>query len=76
MIVNRENNLDTLEIRVEVDGQFWSDEIKVLEGIRKRIQHNVASMLGINAEIKLVEPATIERSEGKAKRVIDNRKIK
>lgn len=76
MIVDRENNLDTLEIRVEVDGQFWSDEIKVLEGIKKRIQHNVASMLGINAVIKLVEPSTIERSEGKAKRVIDNRKFK
>jgi phenylacetate-CoA ligase len=75
MIVSRENNLDILEIRVEVDDQFWSDEIKVLEGIKNRIQHNVASMLGINAVIKLVEPSTIERSEGKAKRVIDNRKI-
>lgn len=75
MIVTRENNLDELEIKVEVDDQFWSDEIKVLEGLKKRIHHNISSVLGINAQIKLVEPNTIERSEGKAKRVIDNRKF-
>ncbi len=75
MIVTRQNNLDELEIKVEVDDQFWSDEIKVLEGLKKRIHHNISSVLGINAQIKLVEPNTIERSEGKAKRVIDNRKL-
>ncbi|NLT50717.1 MAG: phenylacetate--CoA ligase [Ignavibacteria bacterium] len=75
MIVTRENNLDELEIKVEVDDQFWSDEIKILEGLKKRIHHNISSVLGINAQIKLVEPNTIERSEGKAKRVIDNRKL-
>ncbi len=76
LIVTRENNLDTLEIKVEVDDQFWSDEIKVLEGLKKRIAHNITSTLGISAKIKLVEPGNIERSEGKAKRVIDNRNIK
>lgn len=74
LVVNRENNLDTLEINVEVDDQFWSDEIKVLENLKKQIQHNIASTLGISAKINLVEPLSIPRSEGKAKRVIDNRK--
>jgi phenylacetate-CoA ligase len=76
LIVTRENNLDNLEIRVEVDDQFWSDEIKVLEALKKKISHNISSLLGLSATIKLVEPNTIERSEGKAKRVIDNRNLK
>ncbi len=76
LVVDRENNLDTLEIRVEIDEQFFSDEVKELEGLRKRIKANIASILGISATIRLVEPGTIERSMGKAQRVIDNRKIK
>jgi phenylacetate-CoA ligase len=76
LIVDRINNLDVLEIQVEVDDQFFSDEIKELEGLRKKIQHNIESTLGINASIKLVEPKTIERSEGKAKRIIDKRILK
>jgi phenylacetate-CoA ligase len=75
LIVDRVNNLDVLEVWVEVDEQFFSDEIKKLEGLKKKIQHNIESVLGINANIKLVEPKTIERSEGKAKRVIDKRKL-
>ncbi|NLC86355.1 MAG: phenylacetate--CoA ligase [Bacteroidales bacterium] len=74
LIVRRENNLDTLEILVEIDQKNWSDSIRELEGIRRRIENNIKSMLGIGAKIRLVEPKTIERSEGKAKRVIDNRK--
>jgi phenylacetate-CoA ligase len=74
MVVNREDNLDVLEINVEVNDEFWSDEIKVLESLRKKIQQNIASILGINAKINLVEPQTITRFEGKAQRVIDNRK--
>ncbi len=74
LVVERENNLDTLSIDVEIDDQFWSDEIKVLENLKKRIYNNIASLIGINAKINLVEPHTIERSEGKAKRVIDKRK--
>ena len=76
LIVDRVDNLDILEVWVEVDGQFFSDEIKKLEGLKKRIQHNIESTLGISAQIKLVEPKTIERSEGKAKRVIDKRKLR
>jgi phenylacetate-CoA ligase len=75
LIVDRVNNLDVLEVWVEVDGQFFSDEIKKLEDLKKKIQHNIESALGLSATVKLVEPKTIERSEGKAKRVIDKRKL-
>lgn len=75
LIVNREHNLDTLEIQVEVQDQFFSDEIAELEALQKRILHNIQSTLGISARVKLVEPRTIERSAGKAQRVIDNRNI-
>jgi phenylacetate-CoA ligase len=74
LVVNREGNLDTLEVNVEVDEQFWSDEVKVLEGLRTRIRNSMASTLGISVKINLVEPMSIARSEGKAVRVIDNRK--
>jgi len=75
LIVRREHNLDTLEIRVEVDQQNWSDSIRELEGIRRRIDHNIRSLLGINATIRLVEPYSIARSEGKAQRIIDERHL-
>lgn len=75
LIVDRVNNLDTLEIQVEVEDQFFSDEIGELEDLQKRILHNIQSTLGISARIKLVEPRTIERSAGKAQRVIDNRNL-
>ncbi|MDD3078792.1 MAG: phenylacetate--CoA ligase [Paludibacter sp.] len=74
LIVDRENNLDTLTINVEIDAQFWSDEIKQLEDLKKRIHHNITSLIGINAKINLVEPHSITRFEGKAQRVIDKRK--
>ncbi|NTW50923.1 MAG: phenylacetate--CoA ligase, partial [Chlorobiales bacterium] len=76
LIVDRENNLDTLEVQVEVEDQFFSDEIKVLEALQKRIEANLASTLSVSAKVKLVEPNTIERSAGKAQRVIDKRKLK
>ncbi|NTU59278.1 MAG: phenylacetate--CoA ligase [Chlorobiaceae bacterium] len=75
LVVDRENNLDTLEIQVEVEDQFFSDEVKELEGLRKRIQSNLASTLGLHAAVRLVEPGTIERSMGKAQRVVDKRKL-
>ncbi|MFP4698076.1 MAG: phenylacetate--CoA ligase family protein [Eubacteriales bacterium] len=75
LIVDRINNLDTLEVWVEVDEVFFSDEIKQLENLTKKITHAIESTLGIGVKVKLVEPKTIERSEGKAKRVIDKRKI-
>ena len=74
LIIRRENNLDTLEILVEIDEKNWSDSIRELEGIRQRIDHNIKSALGISAKVRLVEPNSMERSEGKARRVIDHRK--
>lgn len=73
LIIRRENNLDTLEVRVEISEQNWSDSIRELETIRRRIMQNIKSMLGISATIKLVEPNSIQRSEGKAQRIIDYR---
>ena len=75
LVVDRENNLDTLEIQVEVEEQFFSDEVKELEGLRKRISGNLTSLLGLHASVRLVEPGTIERSQGKAQRVVDKRMI-
>jgi len=75
IIVDRENNLDTMEIQVEIQEEFFSDEVKELEGLRQRIKANVSSILGISALIRLVEPGTIERSMGKAKRVVDKRNL-
>ncbi len=76
LVVDRENNLDTIEIQVEVEEQFFSDEVKDLEDLRRRIHANIASLLGLSASIRLVEPGTIERSMGKAQRVVDKRKLK
>lgn len=72
--VDREKTLDSLEIHVEVSEEMFSDEVKELERIEKRIRAEVESVLGIAVKIKLVEPRSITRSEGKAVRVIDRRK--
>jgi phenylacetate-CoA ligase len=74
IIVDRVNNLDTLQILVEVE-ELYFDKISQLQGLRDRLQQQVESTLGISADIKLVEPKTIERFEGKARRVIDKRKF-
>jgi phenylacetate-CoA ligase len=73
LIVRREGSLDTLEVQVEVDERFFSDEIKALESLQRKVQAEIESVLGVSTQIKLVEPRTIARSEGKAKRVIDER---
>ena len=75
MIVDRVNNLDTLEVLVEVDERFFSDEIRELENLTKRITQVLQQALLIAPKVKLVEPKTLERSEGKAVRVIDKRKL-
>ncbi|MBO4962872.1 MAG: phenylacetate--CoA ligase [Clostridia bacterium] len=75
MIVDRVNNLDTLEIQVELDSKYYTDEIKQIEAISKKIAHVIQQALGINAKIKIVEPQSIARSQGKAVHVIDNRKL-
>jgi len=75
LIVDREDNLDTLEVQVEVNEKLFSDEVKQLERLEKRIEKEIKEMFGVTCKCKLVEPKTIQRSEGKAKRVIDKRKI-
>ncbi len=75
LIVRRENNLDILEVLVEVNQELFSDEIRKLESVERKIKNSIESVLGLSAKITLVEPKTIERSEGKAKRVVDLRKI-
>jgi len=70
-----ESHLDEVELMVEVKEEFFSDETKKLEALRAKIQAVMKSKLQIGVKVKLVEPKTIERSIGKAKRVIDNRKI-
>ena len=75
MIVDRVNNLDTLEIQVEIDPKHSPDEIRGLEALTKKVGHVIMQALGLNAKIKLVEPQTLKRSEGKAVHVIDNRKL-
>lgn len=73
--VDRDGALDILEINVEVNETVFSDEIKNLQNLEKRIEHDIKDILGVSATVKLVEPKTIQRSEGKAVRVIDKRKI-
>ncbi|MDP4273202.1 MAG: phenylacetate--CoA ligase [Bacteroidota bacterium] len=75
LIVDRINNLDTIELQVEIDPQFVSDKISQLQNLTKKIRDKIESAIGLSIDVKLVEPKTIERSEGKAKRVIDKRKL-
>ncbi len=75
IVVNRVGNMDTMDVEVEVSEDIFSDEIKVLESLSNRIQADIKDMLGVTCKVKLVEPKTIQRSEGKAQRVIDNRKL-
>jgi phenylacetate-CoA ligase len=75
LVVDREGNLDTLSVMVEVGEHAFSDEVRVLQTLEKKISRNIKEYLGVSAKVKLVEPKTIARSEGKAQRVIDNRKI-
>lgn len=73
LIIDREGNLDTMEIQVEVNEQTFSDAIKVLQGLNNEIRKQIKDLLGITCKIRLVEPKTITRSEGKAQRIVDNR---
>lgn len=75
MLVDRVNNLDTLEVQVEVDEKFFSDEIRELEKLTKKIATVIQHAIGLAVKVKLVEPKTLERSMGKSVHVIDNRKL-
>lgn len=75
IIVNREGSLDTMEVQVEVSEKIFSDAVKSLENMSKQLREDIKNILGVSCRVKLVEPKTIMRSEGKAVRVIDNRKL-
>ena len=75
MIVDREDNLDVLTVMVEVDESMFSDEIRKLDALRNKIAAVLKTALGVSVRVKLVEPKSIQRSEGKAVRVIDNRNL-
>lgn len=73
--VTREGRLDTLTVKVEVNENVFSDEVKNLQNMERKLERNIKEMLSVSAQVKLVEPKSIQRSEGKAVRVIDKRKI-
>ena len=75
IIVDRVNNNDTFDVNVEMSEQLFADDVKSIEKIEKQITAELRSMLGIGAKVHLVNPKSIERSEGKARRVIDRRKL-
>ena len=75
LIVDRQNNLDTLEVQVEMNEAMFSDTVRNLEAVKKQIASALQSTLNIVAKIRLLEPKSIQRSEGKAKRVIDKRAL-
>jgi phenylacetate-CoA ligase len=75
LMVDRQGTLDTLDVQVEVNEKVFSDEIKNLQSLRGKIEKEIKDLLGVNVGVKLVEPKTLQRSEGKAQRVIDKRKI-
>lgn len=75
LVVDREGSLDVLTVMVEVGEKLFSDEVKQLQATERNIRKNIKELLGVSATVKLVEPKAIARSQGKAVRVIDNRKI-
>ena len=75
IIVDRVNNLDTMEVKVEVSEKIFSDEIKHLQKLKERIEKDIKDLYGITVKVTLAEPKTLQRFEGKAKRGIDKRNI-
>ncbi|MBQ2968140.1 MAG: phenylacetate--CoA ligase [Clostridia bacterium] len=75
LVVDRVNSADTLEVKVELTEEMFSDTVAHIEELRNKIGEEIKSVVGVQAKISLVPPKSIPRSEGKAKRVIDNRKL-
>lgn len=73
IIVGTSNNLDTLEVRVEVSDTLFADEIRKLQMLENRLQKSIKEFLGVSAKVRLMEPRSIQRSEGKAQRIVDHR---
>ncbi|MGI6454953.1 MAG: phenylacetate--CoA ligase family protein [bacterium] len=75
IVLTREKGLDQMEVQVEVTSSVFSDKIRALEALQNKLVHSLENMLGIHVHVRLVEPHTIQRSQGKAKRVIDQRNL-
>jgi len=75
LVIDRKGSMDELEVQVEMTEELFADEVKKVEALEKKLKFNIESTLAISCKVTLVEPKTIARSEGKAKRVIDKRKI-
>jgi len=76
LVVERVGALDTLEVQVEMTPEMFSDQVRQIEAAEKKIRHSIESTLGLTCKVRLVEPKSIQRTEGKAKRVIDKRNLK
>ncbi|MGE5607792.1 MAG: phenylacetate--CoA ligase, partial [Bacillota bacterium] len=76
IVLTRERDLDQMEVRVEVTPEIFSDKIRAMETLRKKLENAIEHTLGIRAAVTLVEPRSIQRSEGKARRVQDLRVMK
>ncbi len=74
LIVDRKERMDTLQVDVEIDEGAFSDAVKDLQKMEQEIQKDIKDLLGVSCKVRLVEPKGIQRSEGKAQRVIDKRK--
>jgi len=74
LVIDRVGNMDSLEVWIEVSENLFSDEVRKLENLKQKIANEIQCTLGLSAKVKLVEPKTIERSQGKAVRVLDRRK--
>jgi len=75
IVLTRERDLDRMEVQVEVTEEVFGDKIGALESLQAELGHAMENVLGLRVQVSLVEPKTIARSEGKARRVIDNRNI-
>lgn len=75
IVIRRNGALDEIEVQMEVSGRVFSDETRKMFALRERIEHRLEVVLGIGVRVNLMEPGSIERSQGKAKRVVDSRRL-
>jgi phenylacetate-CoA ligase len=75
IVLTREKDLDVMEVQVEVTPEVFTDTVGALEQLQSQLSRSIESTVGVRANVRLVQPRTIQRSEGKAKRVIDQRKM-
>jgi phenylacetate-CoA ligase len=75
IVLTREKDLDVMEVQVEVTPEVFADTVGALEQLQNKLSRSIESTVGVRANVRLVQPRTIQRSEGKAKRVIDQRKM-